>query len=466
VSTSGLSVNSAAGSPLSITGLASGLDTSAIVSALMGVEREPVTRLTQSQEKLQGDQSALAAIQTSLQQLTLAVSEFALPTLYESAQSVSSSQPTLIAATASVGAVVGGHEVEVTQLATAAQRAFTFTSPAAEQKITIGGVEYELKAGETSKELAAAINSDSSSTVYASAQEDGTIVLSTRTTGNTGAEFVNVSAAGVLAEVAGSAREGRNAEFTVDGVAGTSASNTVTNAIAGVTLTLTGLTSGDPVTIDVQPPGASTSAIESQVQSFVKLYNTTIASIQKQLTTKPPAKPSTAAEYGTGTLFGDLELGSLLGAMRETMYEPITGMAAEMSSLDSIGVSTGAAGGAGGTSSATLEGQLTVNTAKLAEAVRANPTGVEQMLAQWSKNLQVVLNGAAEPGGSLEARINGDSTQITNYATQISSMNEILAVREKALIQTYATLEGVISQNDTQSSWLASQSEQLTKSGA
>ena len=246
MSTSGLSVNSAAGSPLSITGLASGLDTSAIVSALMGVEREPVTRLTQSQEKLQGDQSALAAIQTSLQQLTLAVSEFALPTLYESAQSVSSSQPTLIAATASVGAVVGGHEVEVTQLATAAQRAFTFTSPAAEQKITIGGVEYELKAGETSKELAAAINSDSSSTVYASAQEDGTIVLSTRTTGNTGAEFVNVSAAGVLAEVAGSAREGRNAEFTVDGVAGTSASNTVTNAIAGVTLTLTGLTSGDP----------------------------------------------------------------------------------------------------------------------------------------------------------------------------------------------------------------------------
>ena len=220
------------------------------------------------------------------------------------------------------------------------------------------------------------------------------------------------------------------------------------------------------MTIDVQPPGASTSAIESQVQSFVKLYNTTIASIQKQLTTKPPAKPSTAAEYGTGTLFGDLELGSLLGAMRETMYEPITGMAAEMSSLDSIGVSTGAAGGAGGTSSATLEGQLTVNTAKLAEAVRGNPTGVEQMLAQWSKNLQVVLNGAAEPGGSLEARINGDSTQITNYATQISSMNEILAVREKALIQTYATLEGVISQNDTQSSWLASQSEQLTKSGA
>ncbi len=266
-----------------------------------------------------------------------------------------------------------GTRSKSTQLATAAQRAFTFTSPAAEQKITIGGVEYELKAGETSKELAAAINSDSSSTVYASAQEDGTIVLSTRTTGNTGAEFVNVSAAGVLAEVAGSAREGRNAEFTVDGVAGTSASNTVTNAIAGVTLTLTGLTSGDPVTIDVQPPGASTSAIESQVQSFVKLYNTTIASIQKQLTTKPPAKPSTAAEYGTGTLFGDLELGSLLGAMRETMYEPITGMAAEMSSLDSIGVSTGAAGGAGGTSSATLEGQLTVNTAKLAEAVRGEP---------------------------------------------------------------------------------------------
>ena len=45
-------------------------------------------------------------------------------------------------------------------------------------------------------------------------------------------------------------------------------------------------------------------------------------------------------------------------------------------------------------------------------------------------------------------------------------MNVMLAHREKALQATYAELEGVISQNTTQSAWLASQEESLSKSGA
>ena len=256
MSTSPVNVNSAGASPLSITGLGSGLNTTAIIGALMAAERAPMTRLAHAQEKLQGDQSALRAIQGSLRELSTSVSEFGLPSLYESAQSVTSSEPARIAAVATVGAVIGGHEVEVTQLATAAQRAFTFTSPAAEDKITINGKEYAVKPGETARELAASINSDSTSTVYASAQENGTIVLSNRTTG-AGAEFITVAdPGGTLAEVAGSAREGKNAEYKVDGIAGTSTSNTVTEAIAGVTLTLTGLTPGGPVTIDVTPAGA------------------------------------------------------------------------------------------------------------------------------------------------------------------------------------------------------------------
>jgi flagellar hook-associated protein 2 len=219
------------------------------------------------------------------------------------------------------------------------------------------------------------------------------------------------------------------------------------------------------VTVDVEPPGASTSAIEAQVQAFVKLYNTTVAAIDKQMTTRPPTKPTTAAERGAGTLFGDIELGGLLNSMRQTNYEPISGLSSELSSLADIGISTGAASGAAGTSTATLEGQLTINTAKLSEAVRASPTEVQHLLTQWSQNLQKALNGAAAPGGSIESRITGDAAQITNFASQISNMNEVLASREKALIQTYARLEGVISQNNTQSSWLASQAESLTKSG-
>jgi flagellar hook-associated protein 2 len=463
---SSLSVNATSASPVAISGLASGLDTSSIISALMAVEREPVTRLTDAQEKLQGQQKELASVQSSLQQLALAASEFSMPSLFETSQAVTSSEPTRVSAATSEGAAIGGYEVEVTQLADSAQRTFTFTSPAAEDTLTIDGVSFTVKAGESAKEFANAINSDSSATVYAAVLEGNTLVLSTRATGNTGAEFIKLSDPGAtLLEKEGTAKEGKDAEYKLDGVAGTSASNTVTNAIAGVTLTLGGLTTTGPVTIDVQPPGASVSAVEAQVQSFVKLYNSTVEAIQKQLSTKPIAKPTSASEYGTGTLFGDVELEGLLGTLRQSMYEPIAGLSAEMSNPGDIGISTGAAS-AGGASQASIEGLLTVNSSKLAEAIKSNPAGVQQMLQKWSQSLQGTIEDIAGPGGTLEARSNGDTAQITELTSQIATMNEMLLVREKALQATYAELESAISQNTSQADWLTSQEASLVASKA
>jgi flagellar hook-associated protein 2 len=431
----------------------------------MDAERAPVTRLTTQETKLEGQQKQLQTIQTSLQQLAFAASEFVLPSLFESSQAVTSSEPTRVSATTSTGAAVGGHEIEVTQLANSAQRSFTFASPASAETLSIDGHEFTVKAGETAKELANAINSSNSATVYAAVLEDGTMVLSDRATGNTGSEFIKVSGAGaMLTEKPETAKEGKNAEYSIDGVKGSSSSNTVTNAIPGVTLTLSGLTTTGPVTIDVQAPGPSVSAVESQVQSFVKLYNSTVEAIQKQLSMKPPTTASTN-EPAEGSLFSDYELSSLLQSMRQTMYEPLEGLSAEMSSPYDIGISTGAASGGAGTSQATLEGQLTLNAGKLSSAVDSNPAGVEQMLQKWSQSLQGVLNNAAQAGGSLEARIQGDEAQVTQLSSQISTMNEMLAVREKTLQATYAELESVMSQNTSQSTWLTSQEKQLQASG-
>jgi flagellar hook-associated protein 2 len=464
MSTSGLSVGSSTSSPITISGLASGLETTKIIAALMDAEREPVTHLTDEEAKLAAEQTQLSSIQSSLQQLAFSASEFSLPSLFESAQSVTSSEPQRVSASSSSGAGVGGYEVSVTRLANSSQRSFTFASPASEQTLTIEGQEFKLKAGESAKELASSINTNSKAPVYAAVLENGTLVLSSRATGNTGAEFIKVSGA-ALTEVAGTAKEGRDAEFEVDGVAGTSGSNTVTSAIPGVTLTLGGLTPNGPVTIDVEPPGPNASVVEAQVQSFVKLYNSTVETVQTQLQTKPPTKYESTSEYGTGILFGDVELTGLLDNMRVTMYEPITGLPAEMSSPFDIGISTGSAGGSGGSSGASLEGLLTLEPAKLAEAVKANPAGVEKMLQQWSQSLQTQINTVGAPGGALEVRVNGDGTEVTGLASQINSMNEMLAQREKSLQRTYAELESVISRNTTQSDWLTSQEESLTKSG-
>jgi flagellar hook-associated protein 2 len=460
MSSSPLAVGATASAPITVTGLASGLNTSAIIAALMNVEREPVVHLTEEQAKLQAAQSQLQGIQSSLQQLSFSASEFNLPSLFETSQTVTSNEPTRVSASVTSGAGVGGYEVEVTKLANSAQRTFTFTGPTKEGTITIDGQEFTVTAGESAKQLAGAINSDSHATVYAAVLEGGTVVLSSRATGNTGSEFIKVTdPTGTLTEVAGTAKEGANAEFKVDGVAGSSSSNTVTNAIAGVTLTLGGLTPAGPVTIDVQAPGPSTSAVEAQVKSFISLYNSTVGAIQTQLATKPPARPTNVSEFATGTLFGDLELTGLVDNMRVAMYEPIAGLEGGLSSPLDIGISTGAPSGRGATSQATLEGQLTLEPAKLAEALKTNPAGVQKMLQRWSQGLQSLVEAAGAPGGSLEARVTGEGTQITQLTSQINSMNEMLAVREKALQSTYAKLESVISQNSAQDAFLAKQTE-------
>ncbi len=450
---------STAGAPISFSGLGSGLNTSEIISALMGIEREPITHLTDEESTLEGQKSQLQSIQGNLAQLTLDAQELGSPLLFSSSQAVSSSEPTRIAASATAGAAVGGYEVEVTQLANSGQRTFTFKSPAAAETVTIDGKEIEIAAGTTAEELAKQINSDSTATVYAAALGSETVVLSTRETGATGEGFIAVAdPGGMLAEQAGLAKEGKNAEYMVDGVAGSSASNKLTTAIPGVTLELKALTTTTgPVTVEVQPPGIDPTKIVEQAQAFVTLYNSTIAVIQKQLTTKPPTSPQSAEELQTGTLFGDFDLESLLGGMRQAIYQPGAGLATAMSSLADIGINTGKPSGGATPAQSAIEGQLTLNTAELENAIQANPTGVEEMLVSWSKGFQEVLNVEAAPGGTLDTRIEGDTTQVTELGSRITTMNELLAIRQKTLQAEFLAMETVVSKNQSQSAWLTAQ---------
>jgi len=211
------------------------------------------------------------------------------------------------------------------------------------------------------------------------------------------------------------------------------------------------------VTVNVGAPGPSVSALEAQVNGFVKLYNSTVEAIGKQLAARPPAHPGTTSELGSGRLYQDPELGGLLASMRQAMYEPIAGLSAEYSSPASIGISTGAPSGSAATSTAALEGQLKLDPSKLTSALQANPAAVQEMLQSWSLKLQQVVGAAADPGAGIDTRLSAGESQMSDLSHQISSLNEALAQRERALQQTYAKLEAVISQNTAQSNWLTSQ---------
>lgn len=185
MSTQGV-LGSSSSAPINVTGLGSGINTTEIVNALINAERKPVTELTNQETTLQAQQTQLRSIQSSLQQLAFSAADLSSPELFNTTQAVTSSNPTQITALTTEGAGVGGYQVNVTQLANSAQRTFTFTSPAADETLTIDGQEIKLKAGATEQEVVNAINSDNKATVYAAALEGGTIVLSDRTTGATG----------------------------------------------------------------------------------------------------------------------------------------------------------------------------------------------------------------------------------------------------------------------------------------
>jgi flagellar hook-associated protein 2 len=436
------------GMPMNLAGLATGLDTNAIVSELIQIASVPMVQLQTQQAAYNAHQASLQSIQTSLQGLATTAMGLSSPALFATSQSVSSSQSSAVSGTTK-GAGVGSYQLAVTGLATPAQATYSFTSPASADAITIDGYTSNVAAGASTSDVAAAINNDPNAKVYAAALDGSTLVFSSRATGSTSSVSVSdtQSAFGAPTNVVA----GQDAQYTLNGNPMTSSSNTVTNAIPGVTLNFQALTSG-PATISVAAPAPNASTIVSQVQSFVSQYNSIVASINNQISTKPSATSPGSIQ---ASLFGDSDLTSFLNQMRQAMYAPVAGLPSTLNSLTQIGISTG--GPSGATSDAAVQGQLTVDSNALTNAIQNNPQGVQKLLQQFANSFQNLANQESGPGGDLGNRIQDDQRQSTNLGNQIANMQQMLTLHQQSLIQEYAKLEATVSQSQSTQLWLSQQ---------
>jgi len=451
-------VPGAGSSPLlKVQGLGSGLHTEEIISALMGVERQPARQLSAQKAVQEEQERSLRSVQSTLQQLATAADELTSTQLYTKRQAVSSSEPSRVGATLNGGAASGGYQVSVSALASAAQRVFTFASPGSAQTISIQGHEISLSAGETLAELANAVNANSELSVSASALGQETLLLAARQTGKQEGNYIEVSdPGGVLTEKASLARAGTNAVYEINGIPEESSSNTLTEAIPGVTLALSAVTTtSGPVSVNVGTPAVSATKVEEQVKAFVKQYNTTIAKLQSEVSTKPAAGIQAEAESGQGLLFGDIELEGLAGTMRQSLYTPIKHLPASMSSLANIGISESAGG---------TEGQISIEETALQEALKSNPEGVQKMLEGWGAAFKKTVEGYSGTVGSIEARIKGDEAQAIYMTGRITTLEEGLAVRQHTLEQQYVALEVAMRKASSQGSYLSGQLAKLSAS--
>ncbi len=484
---SGSSLSSLGGGGLQITGLASGLDTNAVITALMAAQQQQVTNLQNQQTGITTLNKQLTSIQTALQTVADDAQALGSPSLFANTQTINSTNSTLVGATAtgSNGAVVGSYQVSVTALASASQRTFLFSSPTNADTITIDGHDTNLAAGASAQNFVNAINNDKNATVWATVT--GTdpssgkpqIVLSERNTGAppagnpNGYVAITGDSESALSEQSQYAVAGTNASYSINGGATqTSTSNTIsgvsianpssatpgaTQTIAGVSLSLNGLTGPTPVTVTVGAPAPSTQNIQTAVQKFITDYNSTITQIQTQLTQTPSSSDPTQ-----GTLYGDTDLQQLLSSMRQQMAATLNGLSGSFNSMLQIGVSTGASTGSGAVSTTALAGDLTLDTNALASALSSDPTSVHQMMQSWSIKFSSMVDIEGGPGGTISTRIQSDTSRSSFLATQIQNLTEANQLKQNQLVQEFAAMEAALSQNQSTASWLTTQLNHLS----
>ncbi len=474
------------GSALQITGLASGLNTNAVVQALMAAQQQQVTNLQNQQTGITTLNKQLSSIQTALQTVSDDAQALGNPSLFANAQSIVSTNSTLVGATAmgSNGAVVGSYQISVTAMASASQRTFLFSSPANADTVTIDGHDTSLAAGASAQDFVNAINGDKSATAWATVT--GTdpssgkpqIVLSERNTGAppasnpTGYVTKTGDSEGALSEQAQYAVAGTNASYSINGgPTQTSTSNTISGVaiaspssstpgasqtIPGVSLSLNGLTGSTPVTVTVGAPAPSSQNIQTAVQKFVTDYNSAIAQIQTQLSQTPSKSDPTQ-----GTLYNDSDLRNLLSSMRQQMASTLNGLSGSYDSMLQIGVSTGATTGTGAISQSALAGNLTLDTNALSSALASDPTSVHQVMQSWSIKFSSLVDLDAGPGGTISTRVQTDNSRSSFLATQIQNLTEANQVKQNQLVQEFAAMEAALSSNQSTSNWLTSQLSSL-----
>jgi flagellar hook-associated protein 2 len=465
--------------PLSLNGLASGLDTESIVQQLMAIEQNKVTAVQRRQIAVQQHKTDLTTIKGKLDAVKTAAADLAAVATWKPVQTTTSSDPTKVDVKMLSGAGIGGHSLEVHKMASSAQHGFAFTPNAAAGSITLfygsdpnaagnSKVTINVAANATATDVATLINANEGSPVYAAVVKDGAderLVLSARKTGENSDFTVDTAAlaGGQMAEVGAYARTGTvlNASYTLDGEASprSSESNVIENAIPGVRLTLKGITSS-PVSVTTAAPAVDTEAIAKKITALVDAYNAVVTTTRAEIAEKKVPTASTSADLQKGTLFGDSGMTSMLRSLKASMTQTLSGLG--LTSLADIGIGIPKSTG-GVTSQDAKDGKLTVDSTKLNEMLAADYTKVRDLFSGVgaTKGLSGLLtdyvSGQTGTNGMITSRMNSDDTTLKGFTTQIDKLNMRMAAEEKRLKAQFAAMEAALNNSQTQQAWLTGQ---------
>lgn len=358
-----------------------------IQAASSAIEDPWNTQLT----ALKAQDTVFTSLGTDLSTLTTSVETLTdFDGVFSEKEGSSSDTNTIALTSASTTAVSGSHTILVNSLATTSSTVSGTVADASDTLsgnvvISVDGASQTIAAdGDTLTDLAAAINSADVG-VTASILTDTTgsrLSLVSSTSGAAGQIDVSASTLSDAGQSLGfTTQPGTDGSITVDGAPLTVSSNTVTNAIPGVTLQLLAQSTGTtPVQIQITNDNTD---IETAINTFVNAYN----AVAKDLTAQTGNDSSGNPEPLAGT--------PLLSQLQSTLSDSLFAGAASgtINSLEQIGISVNSDG----------SGTLSLDTDTLGSVLNTNfsdVTGFFQNASSFGQSLLTTLNnlGTQAPG--------------------------------------------------------------------
>lgn len=411
-----------------------GFDVSSTVTAILGAQQAIETPWKNQLTALQAQDTVLSTLGTDLSNLTTSLQSLTdFRGVMSQMQGSSSNNNVLELTSAASSAIAGSHSIVVNSLAqTSSEYSDTIknASDTLSGSLTIDGHTITVgSSSNTLSTLSSAINqasvgvtatviTDSSgsrlSLVSNTSGAAGQITLSSSLTDSTTSTAINFH----------TGQTGADASMTVDGVAVTSASNTVTNAIPGVTFQLLSTSPSTPVQVEITNDD---SAVVTAVNSLVTAYNSVVTTINGQ--EKNDSSGNGEPLYGSPTL----------ATLQNQLTSALLGGAASgsISSVTQLGIGFN------------QDGTLTLNTDTLNSALTSHYSDVVGFLqnsGSFGQTFSTTLNnlGTASNTSLIYLAQQQNSAEETTLNQNISNEEALLATEKTQLTSELNTANQVL----------------------
>ena len=473
------------------TGIGSGLDVRSILSQLMAIEQRPLTLLQNQATDLNTRLSSVGKMQGYFASLRDKSNALTSTTLWGSTLA-SSSDASAVKVSTSTGAVAGNYAVNVSRLAVG--QTLTGTAlPSSAATLSAGTLVIELgsygsgspaagftaKAGSTAISIpidagntslagirdkinaagagvtATIITDASGARLSLRSQETGTesaFRVSASETADDGNAATGLSALGFDATAASSPMQRTmtaiNAELSINGIAITSASNTLSNVVDGMTLNLLKTTTAN-VDIGV---ATDTASVKTAVTDFVTAFNTLASFIKAQTDYNADNKTS-------GVLQGDQSTLALQSQLRAVLNEG-SSATASWSRLSDIGLALKS------------DGTLETNTTKLDNALGNLPElrkllaadGASSAESGFVRRFKRLADAALGSDGVFESRSAGIRSSVTRNSKSQEAMQKRLDQTQARLQAQYTALDTKMASLNNLSTYMTQQITQFNRS--